>query len=137
MPSKINETGKVVEVTEEDNGKTPLLPPTYSDAIDVEAHTLPKAKKSSSSNTADMKDDVNDRSEQFVSNLDPENPEKRWKRSKCSSISGWTVAQLVKFVTILLSLGFIVHAVKTIHQRNVCNPPCGCEGCSLTLFAER
>ncbi|MCJ1468942.1 hypothetical protein MMC07_007572 [Pseudocyphellaria aurata] len=124
MPSYINESGKVVEREYEvdDNGQTSLLPPIYSHAIAREAHTPPKAEKSSSGDTADINDDVNDRCVQFVSELDPEldpeNPGEMWQWPKRSSTNGRKVAKLSKFVLLLLTFGLLIHTVRLIHQTN-------------------
>lgn len=100
-------------------GQTPLLPPTYaySDAAAGEAYSSPKAKNSTS---IDTKDNINGGHEPP---LDPENPNRRWQLSKCFSTNRRKAAQhILKLMTILVSLGFIVHAVKGIHHRNVCTP---------------
>lgn len=85
----------------EDYGQTPLRPPTYSDATAGEA---------------DAKDDINGLREPLtfdIAPLDPEDPNARWQSSKCFLTNRRKVAKFVlKFMTILVGLGFIVHAIK-------------------------
>lgn len=109
----------------EDYGQTPLLPepPTYSDSTAGEAHTPPKAQTSVNRNTTDTKNGVNDPLESpflVTVPLDPGSPNRRWQRSKYFSTNRRKVGQLVwRLVTILVSIAFIIYAIKSIYHRNV------------------